>query len=308
MSLAQQLHTLGHIDQRFIPHQAHTQGLTWLSTMGLLRIHGHDVVRFLQGQLTCDVNTLNDQHWSLGACCTAKGRMVANFVIARKDNEVWLRMPREQVSTLKQHLSKYAVFFKVTLDDISDEWVVLADNTLSNTTSTTRALNWDTNERVLSWPQGLEYWLKTEQALQRLSNAAHLIDEQQWRQADDQQGIIWVNEPTREHWIPQNIDWHRHGGVSFNKGCYTGQEIVARLQYLGKSKKQLVRVYSPNALPLSILSKITDTEQRNLGELASWHTDSGLAIIDQQHTTNTVIIDSHPLEWHSIAYTDDNPS
>ncbi len=308
MSFATQLQPLGHTDARFIPHQSATHGLTWLSQMGLLRIHGPDAVRFLQGQLTCDVNALNDQQWTLGACCTAKGRMVANFAIARHEHDVWLRLPREQVTALQQHLSKYAVFFKATLEDISDQWIVLAHRNPESSHDAPRLLNWQVHERTLTWPQGNEYWLPATDAEQRLTQATHLCDEQYWQQSDDQQGVIWVNEQTREHWIPQNIDWHRHDGVSFNKGCYTGQEIVARLQYLGKSKKHVVQIHSNDALPLTPLSKINNQDGQSIGELASWHGTIGVAIIDQQHTTNTVIIDSHPVEWQTIAYTDDKPS
>lgn len=312
MSFASHLHAIGHTESRFIPHRPHAHGLTWLSNMGLLRIHGSDVVRFLQGQLTCDVATLDEQHWALGACCNAKGRMVANFVITRLGDEIWLRLPRNQVTALQQHLSKYAVFFKVTLENISEQWQVLAEQeTRAEHTSDSprqQTMHSTHDQRTLQWPQGREYWLPNATAQQHLLNAEYHCDEQQWQHRDIENGIVWVDQPTHEHWIPQNIDWHRQGGVSFSKGCYTGQEIVARLQYLGKSKKQLVRLHSATDLTLPVFSKVTNAEGKSLGELVSWHATCGLAIIDSAHTTNTVIIEQYALEWQSIAYTDETTS
>src|SRR5690554_8155989 len=87
------------------------------------------------------------------------------------------------------------------------------------------------------------------------------------------QGLAWVKESTTEHWIPQNIDWHQQGGVSFSKGCYTGQEIVARLQYLGKSKKSLVAINSDEPLDISVLDNLTNAEGKNVGEVVSWRSE-----------------------------------
>ena len=246
-----------------------------LPDFALLEISGPDSERFLQGQLTCDVAALSAGLWTLGACCTAKGRMVANFVIGRRDTTFWLRMPREQVPALRQHLSRYAVFFKATLTDRSDDWEVLGHVPVAGTQpqrlEQPQPLHPIDEGLELRWPDGRrERWQPAARELPADSGA--------WASADLQLGLVWVTAASREEWVPQHIDWQLHGGVSFRKGCYTGQEIVARLQYLGKSKKQLVSIRSEQPLTLSILSVLQDEHGKNSAEIAAWTGQQGLAV------------------------------
>src|SRR5690606_25978839 len=97
---------------------------------------------------------------------------------------------------------------------------------------------------------------------------------------DIRQGLIWVTEASREQWVPQHIDWHHQGGISFRKGCYTGQEIVARLQYLGKSNKQVIQLHSAEPLSLAVLTPLQDEQGKAIGEVARWAGQQGLAVIN----------------------------
>ncbi|ASP39190.1 hypothetical protein CHH28_11095 [Bacterioplanes sanyensis] len=269
--------SLGQLDSGngFTPTQTSDSGdTTLLSQFSLLRVQGADCERFLQGQLTCDVSQL-DGHWQLGACCNAKGRMVANFVIARRGDECWLRLPTEQASALLDHLKKYAVFFKVTLSELEDYCVVAQWNELPQPQhQQLQADGWS-----LQWQHRCEHWLPLSDAKELLQQHT-LCAESRWHQDDISSGLVWVTAATREHWIPQNIDWHQHGGVSFSKGCYTGQEIVARLQYLGKSKKALMLLSSDAMQDFQPLSDIHNSEGKVIGELASWRQHSGLGLIN----------------------------
>lgn len=248
-----------------------------LPDFALLEVRGPDSERFLQGQLTCDVVTLNDLHWTLGACCTPKGRMIANFVIARRGDSFWLRLPKSQVSVLKTHLQKYAVFFKAELIEHEEGWQIIGsqiDTTEPKLLETALPVEETEQGISLHWPDGrIEQWLSVPQS--------GLAIHKSWRAQDIMQGLAWVKESTTEHWIPQNIDWHQQGGVSFSKGCYTGQEIVARLQYLGKSKKSLVAINSDEPLDISVLDNLTNAEGKNVGEVVSWNKQLGLAFINQ---------------------------
>ncbi|GGY45284.1 tRNA-modifying protein YgfZ [Bacterioplanes sanyensis] len=264
--------------------------------MSVLSIEGSDCERFLQGQLTCDVSKLDGQ-WQLGACCNAKGRMVANFVIARRGDECRVRLPADQAEALLSHLKKYAVFFKVTLSVLDDIWVVAQWQPQQHQPEL--ANGWQ-----LHWQDRSELWLPQTEALEWLQQQS-LCSEQRWHEDDINAGLVWVTAATREHWIPQNIDWHRHGGVSFNKGCYTGQEIVARLQYLGKAKKGLFRLSSEQPADFDALATIRSSTGKTIGELASWRQSSGLGWINLSAADdNAINIDDTQLSCEAIAYTE----
>lgn len=296
----------------FIPANSATQGLTWLSAFALLEISGPDSERFLQGQLTCDMANLSAGQWTLGACCTAKGRMVANFVIARHNNSVWLRLPRGQVAALHQHLARYAVFFKVTLTGHPEDWLITASlpaAAVSDSASRTleRQLQHDSsdNSLTLHWPDGrIEYWQPASKAKRQLQQAAMLTEEYRWWLADIAEGIVWVEEASREAWVPQFIDWHIHGGISFRKGCYTGQEIVARLQYLGKSKKNLVSVSSSEEADIRIMTPLLDDKGKTLGDIAAWHGCIGLAVMNSDWPEQCIKAGEIPVTLARLSYTD----
>ena len=298
--------------QGFIPANSATHGLTWLSAFALLEISGPDSERFLQGQLTCDMANLSDELWSLGACCTAKGRMVANFVIARHGDNVWLRLPRAQVSTLRQHLARYAVFFKVTMTEHLDDWLITANLPASAVSDSTSQLperqlqhNSADNSLTLHWPDGrVEYWQPAAKASEQLQQAAALTDEYRWWQADLAEGIVWVEEASREAWVPQFIDWHIHDGISFRKGCYTGQEIVARLQYLGKSKKNLVAVTATTDSEIALMTPLQDSQGKTLGDIAAWYGRIGLAVMNSDWPEDGIKAGEIPVTLARLSYTD----
>lgn len=290
---------------------------SWLAQFSLLRIEGPDSERFLQGQLTCDVAKLPADQWSLGACCTAKGRMVANFIIARDQADgYWLRLPTAQVDALIQHLKKYAVFFKAQLTDLSASHKIVAlipaqqpaaEQLDSEAIISQRSLSWSEQGAELSYHDGRkEYWLINDNAEQKLTSEA-LCDSKHWQLFDINQATIWVDTNTREHWIPQNIDWQLQGGVSFSKGCYTGQEIVARLQYLGKAKKALYRISTQESQPLAILSELKTAEGRSIGELCSWSDNQGLALLTITEGLEQVLLVTEsseiPLSIEKLSYT-----
>ena len=303
------------MSQSFVDEQQ--TGYSPLSQFALLRVSGPDSERFLQGQLTCDVVKLSANGWTPGACCTAKGRMVANFIIARDpDDGYWLRLPADQLEALSQHLQKYAVFFKTELKDSRDSYQVIGripvlPATLQTIDSiemaATRTIKWQPHGAELSYADGRkELWLTTEVAQQQLADV-DLCDELRWHQFDIFAGTSWVTSASREHWIPQNIDWHLQGGVSFNKGCYTGQETVARLQYLGKANKSLYLLKSdqPHQLPPRTAVKTTSGKSR--GELTGWAGNIGLALLNEQGSDQpTVLITESseiPVSIEKLSYT-----
>lgn len=225
-----------------------------LSHEGVLAVRGVDASKFLQGQLTCNLNYLSDVKASLGARCTQKGRMQSSFRILLEGDGCLLAMASELIEPQLADLKKYAVFSKSKLTDESASWVRFGlhngDGALVNlgldlaqdTDSVVRA-----NDLIAIRvsPARAELWVRADHASDvQLRLAAQLSQGtlNDWQLGQIRAGIGQVFGATREEFIPQMLNLQAVGGVSFKKGCYTGQEIVARMQYLGKLKRRLYRL------------------------------------------------------------------
>lgn len=225
-----------------------------LSHEGVLAVRGADAAKFLQGQLTCNLNYLSDTQASLGARCTQKGRMQSSFRILLQGDGVLLAMATELLEPQLADLKKYAVFSKSKLTDESAAWArfgvsdadqVLAGLGLQLPAETDSVVRSDDLIAIRVSPGRAELWAPAAQAQTLHSQlAAQLNDGElnQWLLGQIRAGIGQVMPQTRELFIPQMLNLQAVGGVSFKKGCYTGQEIVARMQYLGKLKRRLYRL------------------------------------------------------------------
>ncbi|MCK1784975.1 folate-binding protein YgfZ [Pseudomonas sp. TNT11] len=232
-----------------------------LTHEGVLAVRGADAAKFLQGQLTCNLNYLSDTQASLGARCTQKGRMQSSFRILLQSDGVLLAMATELLEPQLADLKKYAVFSKSKLTDESAAWVrfgladadqALASLGLELPAATDSVARSEHLIAIRVSPGRIELWAPAEQAeAVRSQLAAQLqqADLNEWLLGQVRAGIGQVMPQTRELFIPQMLNLQAVGGVSFKKGCYTGQEIVARMQYLGKLKRRLYRL-SLNATEL----------------------------------------------------------
>ncbi|MDF3199634.1 folate-binding protein YgfZ [Pseudomonas sp. 1912-s] len=225
-----------------------------LSHEGVLAVRGSDAAKFLQGQLTCNLNYLSDTQASLGARCTQKGRMQSSFRILLQGDGVLLAMASELLEPQLADLKKYAVFSKSKLTDESAAWVrfgvsdadpLLASLGLELPAETDSVARSDELIAIRVSPGRAELWAPAAQADTLRSQLAAQLNEgelNQWLLGQIRAGIGQVMPQTRELFIPQMLNLQAVGGVSFKKGCYTGQEIVARMQYLGKLKRRLYRL------------------------------------------------------------------
>ena len=225
-----------------------------LSHEGVLAVRGVDASKFLQGQLTCHMDYLSDAKATLGARCTQKGRMQSSFRILLEGDGVLLAMAHELIEPQLLDLKKYAVFSKSKLTDESASWVRFG---LNNADSTLLGLGLDLPRETDSVvrandliavrvsPARTEVWVRAAQAADVQSRLAAQLPQgslNDWLLGQIRAGIGQVFAQTREEFIPQMINLQAVGGVSFKKGCYTGQEIVARMQYLGKLKRRQYRL------------------------------------------------------------------
>ena len=229
-----------------------------LTDIGLIAATGEDAAVFLHNQLTNDVEHLGTQEARLAGYCSPKGRLLATFLMWKRDGTIMLQLPREIQATVQKRLQMFILRSKAKLNDVTNEWALLGiggeaaaetlrkwfpqlpDAPYARTESENGSLlrlpdafgqprfEWSAPVAVAeaAWPE----MIKT------LSPAATGL----WRLTDIHAGVPLVVKATQEQFVPQMINFELIGGVNFKKGCYPGQEIVARSQYLGKLKRRML--------------------------------------------------------------------
>lgn len=253
-----------------------------LSERGLLAVIGPDAGKFLQGQLTCNVDELSLEHSSLGACCTNKGRMVASFRILRAADGYLLEMHRGLIEPLIEHLKKFIVFFKAEMHDASDSLVRLgcigtlgtsiaeATGSLPETINQVGERDGTFVIRLHGAPARYEIWTPPKNATriwQALAEVATPVSWNQWMLEEIRAGIGFVAPETREAFTPQMLNYQLLDAISFTKGCYTGQEIVARTQYRGAIKRHMMRLEAQTRSHVPAGTPVLDEEQKQIGEV-----------------------------------------
>ncbi|MFT5888826.1 MAG: folate-binding protein YgfZ [Zhongshania sp.] len=230
--------------------------LSPLSQYGFLAIEGPECSKFLQGQTTCDWRVISPEQASLGSYCNIKGRMVISFIagMASPENAL-LRLSADTVDSGRDTLGKYIVFSKAKIRNASNERVAIgiSGKAARQHLQTIFAELPDKAMAQISGDQGIiiqmdeagqrfEFWGLCEQAVniwQQLSPNAQICRADYWETLNIAAGIGEVCASSQDMFIPQMLNYQAIGGVSFSKGCYTGQEVVARMQYRGKLKRRL---------------------------------------------------------------------
>jgi folate-binding protein YgfZ len=210
-----------------------------LDHFGFLKVSGVDAVKFLQGYTTCDLAVLTDDAAQLGAVCNIQGRMIASFIVIRQGQDLVLRMHKSLISKTIAFLTKYIVFSKAELADISENLHCYGSpNTESTAGESPYPMKTDNGAITIELGNRQEQWAEHDQT----PGSKGMIE--QWTDAELDAGVAWVDEKSCEAYLPQTLNYHQLGGISFTKGCYLGQEIVARMQYRGALKKRLHQIES----------------------------------------------------------------
>ena len=198
-----------------------------LDHLGMLRFGGDDAETFLQGQLTCDVAAARPGAAIHGAYCTAKGRMLANFLLWREADEFAMALSRDIAAPVHKQLSKYVLRSKVKIADASASTVLVG------------AAGASLPGPVVTLPDGRLLLALSAEAAADALRGLQLENPALWRWLDIRRGLPLITAATQDQLVPQMTNLELIGGVSFDKGCYAGQEIVARLQHLGKVKRRM---------------------------------------------------------------------
>jgi len=228
-----------------------------LAELGVIAVSGDDAARFLHGQLTNDVEHLGTDRLALNGYCNAKGRLLATFRTWRDESAVYLLLPRELLPGVLKRLSMFVLRAKVKLSDASNSWrasAVLgagAAASLATPGATLPAAPGQCIQVGRGRIARLHGAARLEERFLVLMPAAEAAD---WEVRLSTlpavgSGVFWWSEieagvptvfaATQEKFVPQMINFEVVGGVSFSKGCYPGQEVVARSQYRGKLRRRM---------------------------------------------------------------------
>jgi len=224
-----------------------------LSQLGVIAFRGEDTVTFLQGQLTNDVRTLYDNSAQWNGYCSPKGRLLGNFLAWRQGEDYCLQLSGDILPGVLKRLSMFILRAKVQGRDASNENVRLAvagKQALAVVTAAMGAVP-ETVMRSVAGEAGQVIRLGDDKfvlsiaperaaaAWQALRQSAPPVGAPVWDWLRLNAGIPMIVAATQEQFVPQMVNLEVIGGVSFQKGCYPGQEIVARSQYLGKLKRRM---------------------------------------------------------------------
>lgn len=225
-----------------------------LSHFGLLGLSGEDAQTFLHAQITNDLRALTDGKAVFAAHLSAKGRMLANFLVMRRAGELLLLLPESLRENLHKRLAMFILRSRVKLRDAGGEWVRLGINGPHAAALLTQVLGREVPTEGLAMlhtesafalclGEGrYDLFVAPDQApatWTALAARARPVGAPVWDWLLVRAGVPVVLPATQDHFVPQMANMEILGGVSFNKGCYPGQEIVARSQYLGKVKRRL---------------------------------------------------------------------
>ena len=256
-----------------------------LPALSFLQIVGPDANKFLQGQLSCDVNSVTKDQSSLGSHCTPKGRMLSSFRLCQNDdNSYWLALHSSITEAAQKALAKYIVFSKAEISQ-SDKVAIGLHGAAAIKNLTTLfgdIPTADYQQKIIdtgvlictsSQLQSYELYIDAAQATEvwdELAQGLSIKNAQQQKLIQHQLGLAFVEQATFDAHIPQTFNYQATPAVSFKKGCYTGQEIVARMQYLGKLKRHLYHYKVHSEAELSAGNAVYIEEKKQaIGDIVS---------------------------------------
>jgi folate-binding protein YgfZ len=227
-----------------------------LPHLGMIKIQGKDAKKFLQGQLTCDVENLVPTQSCMGAHCTPQGRVISLFYLFLLDEAYYLLMHKEMVPIAMNALKKYAVFFKTELSDASTSLFILGSQQ-------SPALLPQSILSIPLSPTSTRHFIicKTREELSKLDIST---DIQEWHYQNIEEKIPTIYPQTSGKFLAHELNLDKLNAIHFDKGCYTGQEIIARMHYRSKLKTRLRKaIINSNNLTFSVGLDIY-TKQNNI--------------------------------------------
>ncbi len=226
-----------------------------LSHFSLIQISGTDANQFLQNQLITDLDELNEYGWLLSAWCISNGRILCNFILYEQDDAYFLVLPSMFKQKIMQRLGMFVLRSKVDIIDCLENYALiglygvksldLLKQINKNVNNKGNHLQQSENCTVIHFQDDTPRMMLVI-PIENLGNFMNQIlmaceesDRSAWSLLDIESGIPWITEATSEQFLPQMLNLDLTGGLSHKKGCYPGQEIIARVHYRGEIKKRL---------------------------------------------------------------------
>ena len=297
-----------------------------LSHLGLLEISGADADIFLQGQLSNDVLMLNGSNAHYSAYCNPKGRMLALFLAFAHYDHLHLQFNRELLEPIMKRLKMYVMRSKVEIKDVSDSIIKFGINgpeaaqILASSFAKIPAVDYELvsldNGAILKLPSvngdaRFEIFTDAINApliWEALKNNCKVVEKPHWDWLEIQAGIPDITLKTQEQFVPQMLNLDVLGAINFKKGCYTGQEIVARTHYLGSVKRRTYLASIQSASAAQAGDKVLDATQNEVGQIVrvapnlQGNFDALIEIrIDAKEAGNLTCLDS-PITFKSLPY------
>jgi tRNA-modifying protein YgfZ len=237
------------------PALARLQGVAHLDHLGVIQVEGEDAVKFLHSQLTHDFALLDQSQARLAAFCTAKGRMQASMIgFKRPSGELLLVLRKDLLAPTLKRLSMFVMRAKAHLSDASALYVLrgLAGSAINSEAAGAVSVWAKTDIGAQTWVNlypadgvARQLWLAPVGTTEPLGPA---LDSAIWCWGEVRSGIALVGQAVAEAFVPQMLNYESVDGVSFKKGCYPGQEVVARSQFRGTLKRRAMVVHCTSAL------------------------------------------------------------
>ncbi len=298
--------------------------LTPLPPTGILRISGADAAVFLQGQATCDVRTITRQHAALGAFCNPEGRVIANFRMVRREEDYLILLPGDLLQPVMQRLKRYVLRSKVQiLEEPGVLFGLITDADRPPEIAATLPEQAGGVGKIggllcIRMPDPGMRWLLlgAEDAAREIWHRwrkelpAGCLPATHWQLREIRSGIPWVNQATSEAFLPQMLNLDLLGAIGFDKGCYTGQEIIARTHYRGQVKRRTYRAEVHPSVSLAPGDKLLCGDEAAGTVIDAATCEAGqelLAVVRCDRAQSPeVFVEGCPkarLEWLDLAYT-----
>ena len=210
-----------------------------LNRYGVLSVTGADAREFLHAQLTIDIRNLAPERAALAGWCSAKGRLLATFLVIASPQGYMLQLARDLAPAVAKRLAMFVLRSKVKVSDESDAWAQFG---IWGSTEKVNRVSWSENRVDVPVEDGRFV------RLERVASSPSMQcsgDEEAWALQEIRAGRPLISAATQDQFVPQMVNLETLGGVDFQKGCYPGQEVVARAQYRGQVKRRMVRLPLP---------------------------------------------------------------
>jgi hypothetical protein len=254
-----------------------------LSHLGLIAVHGEDAIDYMQNLFCNDVRDIDDNHSQLNAMCSAKGRVIANFRLFKRKEIFYLQLPVEMMEAITKRLKMFVLRAKVEINDASENFIRIGCTGPGIEKELSSIIGNIPSEPNQVLHQGDLTIIRTnghfprfellgdltviKNIWEKLNVQAAAVGSYQWKLHNILAGIPTIYPETSEAFVPQAANFREIGSLSFTKGCYPGQEVVARTQYLGKIKRRMYLAHIESDVAAQPGDEIIDRDRTVVGKV-----------------------------------------